>query len=241
MNNFVAHRGWSAKAPENTLSAFEMAAEHSNVSMIELDVQITKDGELIVIHDFTLDRTTSGTGYVGEKTLAEIQSLKIKETFEGQVFDECVPTLKEVFSLLRSKINLNIEIKKAGSMYPTIEETLTELIAEYNMQDQVRISSFNHQSIQKIHLLNPDLNKGLIVYGQPVLLKEQLKATGSKFLSIHYSFLTKALVKEMRKNDIQIGVWTVDDLLVMEKISNIDPNITICTNDLDVASKLVNS
>ncbi|CAM3852274.1 glycerophosphodiester phosphodiesterase [Alkalicoccus chagannorensis] len=236
MNHFIAHRGWSDRAPENTHRAFQLAAEHPQVDMIELDVQETKDGELVVIHDFTVDRTTNGSGLVAAHTLAELKELVIKEKLYGQAFEERIPTLQEVFEQLPEDMLLDIEIKKAGDLYPTIEEKLVQLIVDHDMQDRVMITSFDHESIQKINQLNPSLRKGLLIYGRPVMLEEQLRATGSTLLAIHYSFLTKAVVDAMQQAGIEIGVWTVDDPQEMKRILDLDPAIRIATNDLTLTT-----
>ena len=140
-----AHRGASAYAPENTLPAFALAMEQG-ADGIELDIHLTKDGELVVIHDEKVDRTTNGTGLVKDYTLAELRGLCADNGMEG--FSEArIPTLREVLALVKpSDMMVNIEIKTGILWYDGIEEKALRLVQDMGMQDRVIWSSFNHYS-----------------------------------------------------------------------------------------------
>ena len=149
-----AHRGASAYAPENTLPAFALAARQG-ADGIELDVHLSKDGELVVIHDETLDRTTNGTGAVKDHTLAELQALCAGNGMSG--FDGArIPTLREVLELVRpTGMLVNIELKTSLVWYDGIEEKTLALVEALGMQERVIYSSFNHYSIERVRQLAP--------------------------------------------------------------------------------------
>ena len=149
-----AHRGASQYAPENTLEAFRLAMEQG-AEGIELDVHLSADGELVVIHDETLERTTNGTGLVKEHTLAQLQALRADNHMEG--FEAAhIPTLRQVLELVRpGDMQVNIELKTGILWYEGIEEKTLELVKELGMQDRVVYSSFNHYSIEEVRRLDP--------------------------------------------------------------------------------------
>ena len=165
MNNTLiwAHRGASGYAPENTMIAFEMAAD-MRADGIELDIQLTKDGEIIVLHDETIDRTSNGKGWVKDYTLEELRRLdfsyKKKYPNAGPMQ---IPTMREVFELVRpTDMRINIELKTGVVFYPEIEKMILDMTAAYGMQDRVIYSSFNHYSIKRIHGMEPKAMTGLL-------------------------------------------------------------------------------
>lgn len=119
MNNpCVAHRGYSSLAPENTMAAFELAMEQAQVQWIELDVQLSRDGYPVVIHDYRLERTTNGKGFVKDMTLHELKQLDAGSWKSKKYAGERIPTLAEVLERIRGRVKLNIELKTTGDMYP---------------------------------------------------------------------------------------------------------------------------
>ena len=161
MSVIFAHRGASGYAPENTLEAFRLAMD-MGADGFELDVHMSRDGQLVVIHDDTVDRTTDGTGLVKELTLAELQALDAcngMEAYRGAT----IPTLGEVFDLVRdTKHIVNVEVKTDDWFYPGIEEACLALAKEKGMEDRVIYSSFNHHTLIKIRELKPDAKLGLL-------------------------------------------------------------------------------
>ncbi|GAB7388628.1 glycerophosphodiester phosphodiesterase family protein [Bacillaceae bacterium] len=238
MNPCVAHRGWSGHAPENTLAAIRLALADPDVEMIEIDVQLSKDGVPIVIHDFTLERTTNGCGPVSEKTVRELQALDAGSWFDRRFANETIPTLREVLECVRGKRKLNIELKRAGFPQPGLEEKVVSLLREYGMQDQVIVTSFYHPAVKKVKELDPGLTVGIIVYGYPTLLREQMGYVRADVLSIDYHFLHGETVEEILDKGQEIIAWTVDDLQEMKKIAALHPRIKICTNRPDVWKRL---
>lgn len=152
----IGHRGFSRIAPENTLAAFE-AATKFGVDMIELDVTLSKDGKLVVIHDDDLDRTTDGKGPVVKHTLKELKQMDagswLKEKFKGSK----IPTLEEVFNQFGNKVMINVEIKEPTHPTISVVEKVVDLIQKRNLAPSVVISSFNHDVLKKVHSLDNSL------------------------------------------------------------------------------------
>lgn len=152
-----AHRGCSMMNPENTLLAFKKAAELEGITGIEFDVQLTKDNEIVVIHDERVDRTTDGTGYVGDYTLNELKRLSIS----GDNEIHRIPTLRETFELLApyckgKGLRLNIELKNSEIRYEGMEQKVIDMVSEFNLEDYVVYSSFNHDSIGLVKQIKAD-------------------------------------------------------------------------------------
>lgn len=158
-----AHRGCSQRYPENTLLAFEKAIELKNCTGIELDIQLTKDGELIVIHDERVDRTTEGIGFVKDFTLTELKRLHIYADMNPT---QTIPTLGEVFDLiekrLKSGMKLNIELKNSLYPYLGMEEKILNMAAQRGLEDAIVYSSFSTKSMERMKELNPNVEIGIL-------------------------------------------------------------------------------
>jgi len=212
MTKVFAHRGASGYAPENTLAAFDLARELGSDG-VELDVQMTKDGELVVIHDETVDRTTDGTGWVKDLTLRQIKSLNASmgsETYPR----ERVPTLAEVFDLLAdTPLAINVEIKDSLVIYPGIAEKLLGIIDERDWEYRITISSFNHITLAHIRQIGSLVYTGVLfsdVIYEPWNYAHQLWAT-----ALHPPFQyvdgVPNLIEESRNSLLEINVWTVNE------------------------------
>lgn len=158
-----AHRGCSQRYPENTIMAFEKAAQIDGLTGIELDIQMTKDDEIVVIHDERVDRTTSGTGYVRDFTYLQIRQLGI-ENGNGQ--KEKIPSMIEVLDLLQENMKagllLNIELKNSVIPYEKMEDKILHMIAARNLQNQVIYSTFDERSLKKIRDLEAKAAIGVL-------------------------------------------------------------------------------
>lgn len=158
-----AHRGCSQMYPENTITSFQKAAEIPGLEGIELDIQFSSDGHMVVIHDERVDRTTNGTGFVRDYTLSELQSLKI-DSVNGET--EKIPTINEVLDLLgpymRKGLKLNIELKTSVYPYVGIEKKIVELVKERGLTDRIVWSSFSALSLPIIRQLLPDADIGML-------------------------------------------------------------------------------
>lgn len=168
-----AHRGCCMRYPENTLVAFEAAARLKGITGIELDVQLTADGEIVVIHDEKLDRTTTGSGAVRDYVLAGIKEMSITSSGSGEVYwtkegtSITIPTLREVFDLLapyckENGLRINIELKNSVVRYEGMEQKLVDLVAEYELEPYIVYSSFLPESMGLIKSLNPDAETGIL-------------------------------------------------------------------------------
>lgn len=209
MTKVIAHRGASSDAPENTLLAFRQAIL-LGADGIELDVQLTRDGELVVIHDETLDRTTTGAGRVYSYTFAELRTLDAGSWFSASPKPERIPHLREVLDLLvGSDLLLNVELKNDVVPYEGIEARVCTLLRDYPSQ-QVIVSSFNHASLRKLKHIDPACNIGLLyVEGivEPWLYAHRHEAIA---LNPHYPNIVPELVAGCRAANIGLYAWTVN-------------------------------
>ena len=236
MSIVLAHRGASGYAPENTLEAFKVAIE-MGADGFELDVHLSKDGELVVIHDETVDRTTDGTGLVYDKTLAELKQLdacKGMEAYRGAR----IPTLREVYELIQdTKHIVNVEIKTDDIFYPQIEEKCLALEKEMGMEGRIVYSSFNHYTTKKVRELAPDAQIGMLFGDVLVEPYDYCKSVGANLLHPGKSNLNvPGFAEGAKKAGLGINVWTVNTEDYMQKC--LDCGAGIVTNYPDIAVKL---
>lgn len=158
-----AHRGCSQLYPENTPLAFEKAAAIEGLEGIELDIQLTKDGEVVVIHDERVDRTTEGIGFVRDYTLSELKRLHI---YADNNPCQHIPTMDEVFDLLAARLKtglrLNIELKNGVYPYPGMEEKIVGLVHKRGLQDAVVYSSFYARALERVRALDAEAEIGIL-------------------------------------------------------------------------------
>lgn len=230
MNLIMAHRGWSSRAPENTLAAIKLALREDWIHSIEIDVQLSKDGTPVVIHDFRVNRTTNGQGYVKEMTLVQLRQLDAGSWFGETYRGEKIPTLVEVLKLCKGKKRLNIELKTAGDMYEKLAEKVVALIERFQMEKEVIVTSFDHVKVKEVKERNETIEIGLIIEGNPPLLEEQLQCIGATVISMSYLFLTKAFVEKQIQAGRHIVVWTPNTIEEIDFIKQLSPKLEICTN-----------
>ena len=236
MTKIYAHRGASGYAPENTLEAFKLAIKQGSEG-IELDVQLTKDGEVVVIHDETIDRVSNKTGFVKDYTLAELREFSFDNNIEGYKNTK-IPTLKEVLELLKpTNLMLNIELKTSIIWYENIEEKVLKLVYDADMRDRVIYSSFNHYSIKKIKNLDEKANTALL-FGDVILYTVNY-IKNANIPAIHppvYQLKMDNFLDEYINSGLDIRVWTVNNPDDMQSLinKNID---AIITNYPDIALK----
>ena len=177
------HRGASGHAPENTLPAFQLAAD-MGADGVELDVQLTRDGIPVVCHDETVDRTGSGAGWLKDFSYSEIRKLDF--SFGNAAYEGVkIPTLEEVFDLLApSGLTVNIEIKTGIIFYDRIEEKVLKLVRDKNWEDRVIYSSFNHYTVRRIRELDPAAKVGLL-YAEEKLLGKLRRPDRKQALFVH--------------------------------------------------------
>ncbi|RSL29882.1 glycerophosphodiester phosphodiesterase [Salibacterium salarium] len=237
----IAHRGWSSKAPENTMAAFELALNEPKIDGLELDVHLTKDGVPVVIHDHTVDRTTDGHGLVKNFTAEELKELDAGSWFGDSFAGERILLLEEVLQKVKDHKYITIEMKQRRNMYNGLEEKLIRVLREYDMVNQVLVGSFDHTSIKKIKELEPSLETGLIFMSHPTLIIEQLAYTGANHIMMYHEMITKELVNMLKDHNYSIGVWTVDKATAVRRLYDIDPELAITTNRPDVLFQTVDA
>lgn len=194
----IGHRGAMGYEPENTLRSFQKAIA-LGVDVIELDVHLSKDNELIVIHDENVDRTTNGKGYVKDSTMIELKRLVVDK-------NEKVPTLQEVFDLVKKKAIIDIEIKAENC-----EKPLVDVIKKNKMIDKIIISSFNIKFLKNIKKINRKIKTGLLYYGEIKDQIENAKKIGCKLFLPNYKFVDGEIVKKTHKAGMKIMVWNLED------------------------------
>lgn len=211
MTKVFAHRGASGYAPENTLEAFALAGEQG-AQGIELDVQLTKDGEVVVIHDETIDRVSTGKGAVRDYTLEELRRFSFhnhKKEYEGVQ----IPTLREVLKQVKpGGMEVNIELKTGIYWYPGLEEKTVELVKAAGMENRVIYSSFNHYSVQKILELDAEAETAYLY--SDVLLNVENYAKNTGVCGLHpavYHLKMADFLESYRRSGLKVRVWTVND------------------------------
>lgn len=234
MTKIIAHRGASGYAPENTMEAFKLAVE-MKADGIETDVHLTKDGEVVIMHDEKIDRTTDGTGYLKDYTYAELMKFNANNHMEQYEFCK-IPKLADLLALVKeSGILLNIELKTDFIAYPQIEEKVLKLVKEYEVEEQIIYSSFNHYSIAKIKALDVTAKTGLLYMEGLYKPWDYAKSVNAEALHPFYPNLEiPDYVEKCHKNKIMINAWTVNKRADMKHL--IDLGIDgVITNYPDIA------
>lgn len=241
-----AHRGCSMRYPENTLLAFEKAAQISGITGIEFDVHLSKDGEIVVIHDETVNRTTTSQGNVRDYTVEELQNMCITPSgcdepcdMEGKIY---IPTLREVFELLKpycqkNHLMLNIELKTNIYWYPGIEEKVIDLVAEYELEDYIVYSSFRHESIGVVKKINPAAITATLAPDFYDCLEgaRKYKAEGVHPCNIGMP-INEDRITELRKSNIPVRMWNGEEPLFGQsrelKATDLDKYVLLGATDI---------
>ena len=233
-----AHRGASGYAPENTLAAFQKAVD-LGADGVELDIQLTKDDQIVVIHDEKIDRTSDGKGWVKDYTLEELRAFNYNRT-KPEYKHADIPTMREVFELLKpTGLFINIEIKTGVVFYEKIEEKILALTKEMGMEDRVCYSSFNHYTVIRIHELKPDAEVGFLYADGPIDMpsygvKHGVNALHPALYNLQYD----GFVKECKEKGLKLNVWTVNERPYMEMCCQYGVD-AIITNYPDIAKEVV--
>lgn len=213
-----AHRGFSSAAPENTLVAFEKALKLP-VDGVEFDVQMTRDKQLVVIHDETLDRTTNGHGYIKDHNYSEIEKFDAGSWFSKEFAGQKVPLLDEVLALLsRYNVLANIELKTSFISYKGIEELTLKLVDKYGMKNRVGISSFNPMSIKNVKVIDSSYKTALleeVVLNNSIDFVKELKAEA---FHVNYKNMGALNVKRFHDAGILVRCYTVNNEADMERL-----------------------
>jgi len=212
-----AHRGASADAPENTLAAFDLAVEQG-AELIELDVQRTWDGALVIQHDFSLGRTTTGAGLVAEHTLTGLKVLDAGAWRGERWAGQRIPTLDEVLDRYGARVYLNIEIKVGERPQPGIEQQVAEAIRQRGLYDRIVVSSFDFATVRHLRQADPQVRAALLAEADPqeaLRLAAEIETVG---LHLKADLITSALVAQATEQGLGILAWTVDSKPEMERL-----------------------
>jgi len=212
----IGHRGAPTEAPENTRRSFTLALS-LGVAGVELDVQLTRDGRLAVIHDHTLDRTTNGRGPVKDFTLAELQRLDA-----GQ--GEPVPCLEEVFDLVRDQARLLVELK-----YPEAAPAVLRCFRERRAFDFAQVISFWHPAVKALQEAEPRLATGVLMVGCPADPPGLARAARAHTLVLNYRYVNRELVDAAHRQEIKVIAWNIDEPEILDSYLAMGLD-AICTN-----------
>ena len=232
--NIYAHRGNSGFFPENTMYAFKKSLD-LGIYGIEIDVQKTKDGILVVHHDETLGRMFDGKGSIKKSTFEQLRELNLKDEELKNKADCKIPTLEEVLEFIKdTDLTLNIEIKNNKVRYKNIEKDILDIVKQYEMEDKVVISSFNYKSLKRISKLNSKVKTAYLV-GPLTFKRRNLK----KILKICCDVVNKEFVAEAHKRGLLVQVYTVNSVTIMKKLIKLKVD-GVFTNYPKIINTLVN-
>ncbi|WP_338335322.1 glycerophosphodiester phosphodiesterase [Bacillus altitudinis] len=208
----IAHRGSSSAAPENTIAAFDVAVEQG-ADYIELDVQMTMDQHVVVIHDDTVDRTTNGNGLVKSYTLDQLKKLDAGSWFDQQYTNERIPTLQEILERYSQRIGILIEIKHPKRQIG-IEKAVARIINRFAYSRHIMIQSFDVHALQRIKAFAPSLRTALIIKPDVFKLTKRKLTTYSSFangLNMKKTMINKWWIDRIHSFGMEVFIWTVKD------------------------------
>lgn len=219
MTQIFAHRGYSASYAENTLTAFK-EAEKAGADGLELDVQLTKDGEIVVIHDEKVDRTTTGKGFVKDFLYKDLRKLNANKKNNKM---EPIPALTEVFEwLCTNNLLCNIELKNGLIPYKGMEEKVIQLIHKYKLVDRIIISSFNHYSIVYSYSIAPEIETAPLFLEGIYMPWVYTKAIRAKGIHPKYSAMSDEIIIKTIENGIAVRPYTVNKEVDLQRLFNIN-------------------
>jgi glycerophosphoryl diester phosphodiesterase len=233
----IAHRGASGYAPENTLIAVKKAIE-LNANYIEIDVQMSIDGEVVAFHDDKMGRTTNGSGKLKDKTLKELKELDAGSWFDSKFENERVPTLKEVLSLNFLSSKLIIEVKNVDNVYPDIENKIVEIVNNSNNKIDIIYKSFSSEVLGRFNRIDPKRNTLYVTIGPLlgfIVIDDWLRF-GSifdldfvKYIQVHRYLITNSLVRKAHLKGLKIIAWDVHKAEDIQKM--IDLGVDLIETD----------
>jgi glycerophosphoryl diester phosphodiesterase len=235
-----AHRGSSAYAPENTLAAFNLAVQQ-HADVIELDVKLTADDQVVVIHDDSVDRTTNGIGQISSLSLPELKRLDAGSKYSPVFQAEKIPTLAEVFEAVEGKIIINIELKNYASPLDDLPNKVISLIKAYKLESSVFLSSFNFIALIRAHYLLPTLPLGLLTIAglaNPTLRSRLVRFGPQLALCPNYVDVSTQLIRAAHRANCQIYTYTVNQPDSMKQLFSIGVD-GIITDDPPLAQKVL--
>ncbi|WP_163102120.1 glycerophosphodiester phosphodiesterase [Peribacillus alkalitolerans] len=220
----IAHRGSSGACPENTYSAFDQAVE-AGAEMIELDIQLSKDGELMVIHDRLLDRTTNGQGNVADYTRDELLQLDAGAWFDAKFSEEKIPVLQEVLERYNGKIGFLIEVKypqDQPGIGTKLRTTLQNFLETKEGNHPLIVQSFDDAFLRDFNKMMSNIQLGLLIRKQLSLKEVEHFSTHISYLNPKYTVVTPGFIKIIHKHGMKCFVWTVRSKRIKEIIQKMN-------------------
>lgn len=223
----IAHRGASAYAPENNISAIKKAIDLGS-KFIEIDVHMTKDGTVVSIHDETVNRTSNGKGKVDSFTFEELQKFDFGNWFGSEFKGEKIPSLEEVLSLIKDDSVLIIELKYGDERYPKIESKIVDLVVRMKKESNVILKSFDRKILNTFEDIAPSIDRLYCTFGgnrvftvdNGLRFSDILSKGNFQYLQVHKYFLSKSLVRRAHEKGIKVIVWDVHDIETMKKFKD---------------------
>jgi glycerophosphoryl diester phosphodiesterase len=210
----IAHRGASSYAPENTMAAFDLALQ-MGVRHIELDVDFTRDGHIVVIHDDTVDRTTNGSGPLTSHTLAALRGFDAGSSFGARFAGERIPTFDEVLERYQGRVHIHTEIKGHS---PSLSQRTADLIRLHGMEKQVTITSFLNTRLEEMRAYAPELPTGWLVVEVSDAIIAQARAMGLTQLCPPANTVTPELVRRLHAEGLVVRAWGVTTEELMQQV-----------------------
>ena len=241
MTENFAHRGFSAAYPENTMLAFQKAHE-AGCHGIEMDVHLSADGELVVIHDERVDRTTDGSGWVGCMRFDQLRRLNASGQSEKQAGHTQIPALQEVLEWCRQTgLRLNLELKTNVCEYPGIEQKVIDMVFGMGMQERIILSSFNHYTMLRCKKIAPQIACGALEESWIVDLGGYVKNLGLECVHPQHWYLTDENMAQLKKQGLRVHTWTVNEPEQMRRLIRLGTDIVITNHPDRMAEELRNN
>jgi glycerophosphoryl diester phosphodiesterase len=207
----VGHRGAKGHAPENTLASFKKGVE-LGVDAVETDVHLSADGQLVVIHDHTVDRTTNGKGFVKDMTVEQLKQLDAGLWYDPRFAGERILTLPELLEWAKDRVPVAIEIKNGPIYYPGIGSKTVTLLREYGMLQQAMLVSFDHFVLRECKMMEPEVATGILYAARLVNPVGAAQAAGADALHPHWSYVTPDLIEMAHTAGLAVSPWCPNDL-----------------------------
>ncbi|MEK5037678.1 glycerophosphodiester phosphodiesterase [Sporosarcina sp. FSL K6-3457] len=216
-----AHRGSSGTHPENTITAFTEAA-HLAIHGVEFDVHLTKDGELVVIHDERIDRTSNGTGYVKDMTLAKLKTFDFGSWFSPDFTGQTIPTLHEVLQLFtETHHHLNIELKSDIFPYEGMVEKVLAIVSEMGLDSRVVLSSFDHEAIRTVKQLAPHLETAALFMEVLVEPLDYMRAIPADALHLFFPTALRPSIQQVLESGTPVRTFTVNEAQYAQALQDV--------------------
>ncbi len=233
----IAHRGFSGRYPENTNIAFAKALTEGYCDGIEVDVHMTKDNKVVIIHDEKLDRTTTGTGYIKDHTLDELLEFDAGVKYDPKYKGEKILCIKSAIELVKKyNVKLYIEIKDSEAQYEQITEEVIDRVTTIGAEDKVILSSYNVETLKRIKELAPNIKTALLCKDMLWDIRNYRYADA---ISVDYTKVDKEAIDTVHSIGKTVTVWTVDETADMKKMKELNVDAVI-TNHPDTFSDVIN-